>query len=524
MMFETNMAEPSSPTAEPDFIVGATAAGAAQVNSPTSGAPENLRQQTTRGGVISIVAQAGKFAVRTGSMVILARLLAPDDFGLVGMVTAFTGFLALFKDAGLCMATVQRDHVTEEQMATLFWVNMAVGVALAMLTVVLAPLLASFYHEPRLTWVTVALAVGFIFSGASSQHQALLQRNMRFGALAIVEMISLVLTTAVSVGMAFAGMKYWALVGMATGLSALNAVGLWVAANWIPGRPRLRSGVRSMLQYGGTITVNSVVAYLMYNAEKVLLGRFWGAVTLGVYGRAYQLINLPTDNLNTVLGFVAFPALSRVQGDPERLRKYFLEGYGLFLSLVMPITVACALFSVDIVRVLLGPKWNEAANIFRLLSPTILSFAIINPLYWLMLAQGQAVRSLKIALMIAPIVILGYVIGLRHGPEGVALGYSTAMMVVVIPSVLWAKHGTLITGVDILRATLRPFVCVIAGVVAVWAASQMLGHIGPVFLRLVVSNIILFGVYVLCLLFVMGQKERYFQLVRDSGLGSFRKK
>src|SRR5207302_9748284 len=142
----------------------------------------------------------------------------------------------------------------------------------------------------------------------------------------------------------------------------------------------------SMLWFGGTVTLNNVVVYLAYNVDKVLLGRFWGAEALGVYGRAYQLINLPTENLNSTIGLVAFPALSRVQNDPVRLKSYFLKGYSLFLSLVLPITVACGLFAEDIIRVFLGAQWHEAARIFRLLAPTILAFAVVHPCGWLMQA------------------------------------------------------------------------------------------------------------------------------------------
>jgi PST family polysaccharide transporter len=153
--------------------------------------------------------------------------------------------------------------------------------------------------------------------------------------------------------------------------------------------------------------LSSLVAYIACNTDKVLLGRFWGAETLGIYGRAYQLINLPMDNLNSTIGLVAFPALSRLQNDPKRLRNYFLKGYSLFLSLVMPITMACALFAEDIVRFFLGPKWGETAPLFRLMAPTIFALALTNPLAWLMLATGGAAKSLKMTVVITPCVILG---------------------------------------------------------------------------------------------------------------------
>jgi len=255
-----------------------------------------------------------------------------------------------------------------------------VGGLLAALCAAIAPFIAAFYHEPRLVWVTVVIGTGFVFNGAAAQHRAMLQRDMRFAVLAIVDIASLIVSIASGVGLAFAGMGYWALVATILCPIIVSLFGLVAAGGWIPGPPRRGSGVWSMIKYGGTVTLNGVIVYIAYNADKVLIGRFWGAATLGIYGRAYQLISLPNDNLNSTIGTVAFPALSRLQHDPERLKSYFLKGYGLFLSLVMPITMASGLFAEDIIRVFLGPKWDEAVPVFRLLAPTIAAFALINPL------------------------------------------------------------------------------------------------------------------------------------------------
>ena len=263
------------------------------------------------------------------------------------------------------------------------------------------------------------------------------------------------------------------------------------------------------------------IVYLAYNADKVLIGKFCGADALGIYGRAYQLINLPTENLNSAIGSVAFPALSRVQNDPVRLKGYFLKGYSLFLSLVMPITMACALFSDDIIRVFLGAKWHEAASIFRLMAPTIVVFALINPFAWLMLACGHSGRSLRIALMIAPVVILSYVIGLHYGPHGVAAGFSIAMLLLVVPVILWAKQGTLIGTRDVLNAVMMPLLSVLVAAAAAWPAGRFLAQLNPPFLRLTAESAILFGVYLLVLLFVMGQKAVYLSLLKDIGAWPF---
>lgn len=484
--------------------------------------PHDLKRRTTHGALISTLSQAAALILRTGSTMVLARILLPADYGLVGMTVAFTGFLALFRDAGLSMASVQRASITPAQTSTLFWVNLAVGVLLASLCAAIAPALATFYHEPRLVWVTIVSGIGFVFNGASAQHRAMLQRNMRFMALSAIDTVALVLSIAMGVGSALAGAKYWALVVMAITQPIASAVGAWVMGGWIPGLPQRRAGIGSMLWFGGTLTVNTVIVYLAYNTEKVLLGRYWGAETLGIYGRAYQLIYLPSDSLHGTISSVAFPALSRVQNDPVRLRSYFLKGYGLFLSLLLPITMACALFASDIILVFLGPHWQASASVFRLLAPTVVALAMINPFGSLLLATGRVVRNFNIGLVVAPVVILGYVAGLRHGPQGVAAGYSMAMVLLIVPVVLWARRGTPITTADILNTLKAPVVSVLIAAAPMLAAVGLMDRIGPVFLRLVAESSIFFGLYATMLLFGMKQRTTYLNILRETGLWPIR--
>ena len=476
---------------------------------------KDLKEKTIRGGVARLAAQIANFVLRLGSLMILARLLSPKDFGLVGMVTAFTGILNLLRDFGLSTATVQRSDVTEDQLSTLFWINVAVGLVLAIVAVVLAPVIARFYHEPRLIWVTTVLASSFLFNAVGVQHSAVLQRHMRFTALAVINIIALVVSAGLAIGMARAGYGYWSLVAMTVALPLVTTAGLWSAATWIPGLPRTKVGLRSMMRFGGIITLNGVIMYIAYNLEKVLLGRFWGADAIGLYGRAYQLANIPTDNLNSAVGEVAFSALSRVQDDPLRLKSYFLKGYSLVLALTLPITILCGLFANDAISVLLGVKWQEAAPIFRLLAPTILIFAMINPFSWLLFAIGKVERSLKIALVIAPLVIAGYVIGLPHGPKGVALGYSAAMALWVLPHIAWCVRGTAISFWDVIQILSRPL---ISGVVAAVLPLLLLLFSGQWLTplsRLLIGVCAFTAVYLVMLMYVMGQKEFYVGLVRS---------
>jgi O-antigen/teichoic acid export membrane protein len=475
---------------------------------------KDLKERTIRGGLARLCAQGADFVLRLGSLMVLARLLGPKDFGLVGMVTAFTGLLTLFRDFGLSAAAIQRTSVTDEQLSTLFWINIFVGALLALLTLAMAPVIAAFYHEPRLMGVTAALASSFIFNASGVQHGALLQRQMRFSALAVVSTTSLVVSTAIAIVGAMAGYGYWALVAMTLTAPIINTLGFWLTTAWIPGRPRRRIGIRSMVHFGGTVTLNGLVVYIASNLEKVLLGRFWGADALGIYGRAYQLINIPTANLNSAAGEVAFSALSRLQDDPGRLKSYFLKGYSVVLAMTMPMTVACALFADDMIVVFLGPKWKAAATIFRLLAPTILVFAIANPLAWLVMSLGLVRRALKMGLVIAPLLMFSYLIGLRYGPKGVAFAYSATMLLWVVPVIAWSVHGTGISLRDVLLAVSRPLASSFGAATLVFAVRSVYGQLLSPLPRLVLEITVLLVTYLGMLLFATGQKSLYLDLFR----------
>lgn len=475
---------------------------------------QDLKARVIRGGFAKVCAQAANFTLRIGSLMVLARLLDPKDFGLVGMVTAFTGVLNLFRDFGLSAATVQRVDVTDEQISTLFWINILVGVILALSLTALAPVVVGFYHEPHLLWVTIVLSTAFLFNAAGVQHSALLQRQMRFTALATIEIISLITSTSIGISMAVAGFGYWALVATAVSVPLVGTLCLWQTTGWIPGKPRLQSGLHSLMRFGGTLTLISVVMYIAYNLEKVLLGRFWGANAVGIYGRAFQLINMPTENLNSSVGEVAFSALSRVQNDPGRFRNYFLKGYSLVLALTIPMTIAVCLFAHDLIFVLLGPKWKDAAEILRLLAPTILIFALINPIGWLIFSLGMVGRSLKATLVFAPLVICGYVMGLPYGPKGVAFGYSAVMALWAVPLIMWGIHGTVVSFRDIVLAASRPLVSGIVATALAFGVQFLCGPSLSPLPRLILGAIVLLGAYAGMLLYVMGQKAFYLNLVR----------
>lgn len=483
-------------------------------------ASHDIKRMALRGGLAKLISQAGNSALRLGFVLIAARLLAPKDFGLVAMVTAFTAVLDLFSTVGLSSAAVQKSTINTEQISTLFWINVLVGVMLSILCVLIAPLIVAFYHEPRLFWVTVAMGSGFMFSTAGVQHLALLQRQMRYVSLAKIEFSSQLASFALGLSLALAGYGYWALVVAAVSLPAAMTVGTWLVTGWIPGRPVRSAGIGSMLHFGGTLTLNGVVSYLTVNFDKFVVGRVWGANALGHYSVASQLITTPVSHLNAALGGVTFSALSRLQDDAVRFRSYFLKGYSLNVSLTLPITIFSAVFAQDIVLVALGQKWAEAAIIFQMLAPAALFYSIVNPLAWVLFASHRHLRSLKIALVLAILVPAGCLIGLPYGAEGVAAGYSAAMVLWLVPHVIWALRGTPITPLDLFRTSGQPLASAILAVALAYAMCAYFGPLPTHLSQIALAGGVMMAAYASLMILVMG-KDFYLDLVRAMRNRSF---
>ena len=484
-----------------------------QYNFLTDRTADELKRKSLQGGVVSVLTQLTKLVLQTATLMLLARLLSPQDFGLQAMAAAFVAFVSIFSDGGLGAATIQRLEVTEDQISTLFWVNAAIGAALSALTAISAPLVVALYGEPRLYWVTVVLSLTFIFGGLAAQHRALLLREMRFATLALIDLLSLAISSGLAIAMAWLDCHYWALVAMAVAASIVSTLGAWVAMPWLPGCPRTKSGIRSMLHFGWLTTLNNVIVFFAWNLDNILLGRFWGADALGLYGRAFQLVTMPINQLNLAVSSVGFSALSRVQNDTARLARSFLASYFLLISLTTPIIIIYILFTKEIISVVLGIKWMEVVPIFRALIPAALVAVLVNPMSLLMMSMGQISRAFRIVASTTPIVILGIIAGLHWGPEGVAIGYSAAMVSISVPIIAWSKKGTNITWADFWKTTQKPlFAGVLAGAVGAIFKIALDSVLTPIPFLLIGLGLVS-SIYLWTLLIMMNQIDVYRHLL-----------
>ncbi len=478
----------------------------------TSSGPrtEDLKQRVVQSGIAKLGGQAANFVLRLGFLIIMARLLSPPEFGLVAMVTVVTGFYGLFTSAGLSSATVQRVTVTDEQISTLFWINMLVGAGLCAMCLATAPALVAFYHEPRLTWVTAAMAAGFVVNAAGVQHIAMLQRDIRYVALTVIEVSAQSASIAVGILLALAGFGYWALVASTLTGPAVMTVLAWLSTRWIPGRPRRDAELLSMLRFGGAVTLQSVLSHVAQNIDKVLLGRFRGPDALGTYGRAYQLVSMPLTNLSSAIGWVAFSALSRLQDDPRRFRSYFLKGYSIVVSLVVPVVVFATVFAYDTVRVVLGPQWTDVSPLFRLLAPAALVLALIEgPTYWLLHALGMAGRALRVTGVFTAIILIACLMGVPNGAAGIATCYSVALSLWLVPHLAWCVHGTPVGLGDVLKVIWCPL---LSSATASTGAFLAVHDLDQPLLRLVLGGVLMCCIHAVMVWFVFRQRELYVSL------------
>jgi len=430
----------------------------------------DLKRKTVRGGAIAFSAQGVKFVLGLASTAVLARLLSPRDFGVVAVVTAVTGFVALFKDFGLGAVTIQRKEIHATEVSALFWINAATGLVLVGITAALAPALAAFYEKPELLNVTLALSGVFLLGGLGVQHQALLRRQMRFLALAAIEIGALAIGLTVGVLAARGGAGFWALVYMHLTMEAVSLILTWTLCRWRPSRPGGFGAVRSMLGFGANLTGYNLLNYVARNLDKVLIGRVFGMAAAGLYDHAYRLLMLPLRQINAPATSVAISALSRLADEPDRYR----EAYFRFLDKIVLVTLPGVVFMIAtsdwLVGIVLGPQWGGAATVFLVLGLTAIHQPVNQTAGWLFITQNRSREQLGWGLISTVLIVGSILAGLPFGLLGVAAAYAGSGLLIRTPLLWWyvGRRGP-VTATALWR-TVEPFA--VAAVVTLAATHR----------------------------------------------------
>jgi O-antigen/teichoic acid export membrane protein len=384
---------------------------------------ESLRQRALHGGAVTLSNQVLKFLLQTGSTIVMARLLTPSDFGVVAMVSSLLGFVNMLS-FGLSTATVQKQSISHEELSSLFWINLLAGLFFAVILFICAPLIATFYHQPEAKYIAIAFGAMSLLSSLGSQHAALLQRQMRFGAIAARDLSAMLVGIAAGVIAALYGCHFWALIIMQAAENLSGTIFLWWKSGWCPGPPSRTVGLGKILKFGGTLTIANFLSYANNHLDNILLGKFFGVAAVGFYSKAQGLLNKPLEQVLPPIMRVATPMFSRLVEDPLRFRKAAIELTEIVCfggCLIMMVAISTADW---IVFLLLGSQWSETAPVFQLLA----IFGLLEPIAWLLgtilVAFGKPEAMVKWRAITIIVVLFSFIVGLPWGIIGIAMGYT----------------------------------------------------------------------------------------------------
>jgi len=397
-----------------------------------------LKKRAIRGAGFTISAQTLNYGIQTIGTIILARLLTPEDFGMVAMVSAFSMLLQNFGGNGFTEAIVQREDLTHHQMSKLFWTNLCIMLGLSLAFMAMSPLLVWFYKEPQLKRISVAMSLSIFFGGLTTCHFALLSRNMKFHLTSMAQVSSGVLSTVLAVITATQGIGYWALVLRRITTPLLTATFVWIFCHWRPSIPTKSADIKPILRFGVRTYGNFLMDYFRKNSDKVIIGKFFGRTPLGHYDRATNLSSLLPNQLTAALSGVGVATLSRLRGDPRKYLDYYAKSLSIQAFFAFPGSVLFTLLGKDIILLLLGGQWTKAGDIFVALGPAIGLVVIYDTNIWLHLSLGRPDRLLRWSISVLFLSVLSFFIGTIFGPIGVAIAYSTLFYVLLLPALYYA--------------------------------------------------------------------------------------
>jgi PST family polysaccharide transporter len=432
---------------------------------------------------VSLASEAGKGLAWTGAAkslaqivgvgvtLVLARVLTPDDFGLIAMVAVVTGFLTVLGDFGFSAALIQRKDLEERHRSSVFWLSLCVGVALAAGLALLAPLLSQLYRDPRLTGLVRVLAIGFVIAPLGAVHSALLSRALRFRALALAETVGALVSSGVALALALSGYGVWALAGQLLAQNTGFAVAAALLSGWRPHFSFERRAIADLGRFSANLFGHTLVAYWTGKVDDFLIGRTFGAQPLGLYSRAYSTMMMPVTEIGSVLSRVMFPTFSRSETDPKALAQMYLKIVATIGFVTFPVMFALAVLSRPFILVLFGPQWVGAADVLSIYSFTAASQAIATTTTWLYTSQGRTDLLFRWTLAAGALLMTSIYVGVRLGSiEAVAACYAaTSVLLLSYPRIALAGRLIGISFGDVFRAIRGVLACALIAAAGIWA-------------------------------------------------------
>ena len=462
---------------------------------------KHLRRTAVRGAGAAIVGSAGSFVLQMLSVVILARLLFPSDFGIVTMVTTFSLLLRSFGLAGFTEFIMQCEELTDGLASNLFWINLGIGTILTLAFASSGPLLALFYHNSAVVPVTQGMSLTIVIGCLGYIHTGLLQRAMHFRTTAVINFAGILVYVIVCIVLGMEGWHYWALVWGTVMHTVAITAGAWLMCRWIPSRPGRVPGTGSGLKFAMTVYWHFAFNYLTRNTDNLLVGWRFGAPALGFYKRAYDLFILPETQLLAPLSAVVVSTLSRVSRDREQFQRYFLRTISVLALVGMGIGADLALVGKDIIRFLFGSGWEQAGQIFALFGPGIGVMLLYNTHGWIHLSIGRPERWFRWGLLEFVCTASLFLLTLRWGPSGVAFAWTASYFLLMFPGFWYAGKPIGLGMGPVLAVIWKFFAASVGAGVGTLLIFRTMPHFAGIsgiqgaFARMVSGSVVFFGLY-----------------------------
>ena len=393
----------------------------------------SLRHKAAAGTLWSGLSVAGRQLVSIVSTTVLARMVPPSAYGVVGLAALFTNFLMIFRDIGTGSAIVQRREISQELVSSLWWMNTLLGAMLAGVLWLLAWPAAAFYREPQLVPVMLVLSMSFLISSVSIVPSSLLSRRMDFRSIGAAELAAASVSLVVAVTVALKGGGVWSLVAGSLANAIVSTVLLWWFARWLPSVIFSWREVRSVMNYSLNLSGFSIINYFARSVDSMIVGKL-GTAQLGYYQMAYNLMLFPLQNVSQVVTRVLHPAFSSIQDDNERFRSAYLRVTLIIASVSFPMMLGLMVVAEPFVRTVLGARWLSVVPLLWILCPVGLIQSIVTTIGQIYTAKGETGLMFLWGIGATTIFVLSFLVGALWGVQGVAIAYAMANVLLLYPA------------------------------------------------------------------------------------------
>jgi len=396
----------------------------------------SLKESAVSGLKWTTASKIGQQTLQFSTLIILARLLLPEDFGLMASAMVVIGFVNVFRDLGLSAALIQKQNLSDELFSSVFWLSVAIGLIMMLALIIFSPYIADFYNANVLVPILQVLSLSFLFSSLSAVQQALLEKELKFKIISKIELFATFLAAVTGITMAILKFGIWSLVLQNLVFTFTVSSLFWIRLSKRPKFFFKWREIKSIYNFSANLAGFNILNYFVRNADYILIQKFLGEQQLGYYTLAYRLMLYPLKNITAVMTRVMFPLLSKIQNDNKRFRDIYLKLVNTISLLSFPLMLGLVAVSDNFVIVVFGAKWEPVTTLILILAPLGLLQSIYTPAGIIYQAKGRTDWWFRWGLLTGVLFVTAFWIGLEWGIIGVALAYLIVNVITIYPGLV----------------------------------------------------------------------------------------